>query len=61
MSSTSSVRVLGDEIRQIGQQPAIDQLDRRAEANTPTSIEFVPVDQSVRNFWNRSANGTSRR
>ena len=28
------------------------------EANTPTSIEFVPVDQSVSSFWKRSANGT---
>ena len=28
------------------------------EANTPTSIELVPVAQSVRSFWNRSANGT---
>ena len=28
------------------------------DANTPTSIEFVPVDQSVSSFWKRSANGT---
>ena len=58
MSSSAIFSSLATKSERSASRPPVAISTAQPEAKTPTSIEFVPVDQSVSSFWNRSANGT---
>ena len=58
MSSGARSLSLATKSERSANSPPSTSSTAQPEAKTPTSIEFVPVDQSVSSFWKMSAKGT---